>query len=30
MSLAELLYEFVGSTDDLVAIQRLLGMREKE
>jgi type VI secretion system protein ImpA len=30
MSLAELLYEFVGNTDDLVAIQRLLGMREKE
>ncbi len=27
MSLAELLYEFVGSPDDLVAIQRLLGMR---
>lgn len=30
MSLAELLYEFVGNTDDLVAIQRLLGMRERE
>jgi type VI secretion system protein ImpA len=30
MSLAELLYEFIGTTDDLVAIQRLLGMREKE
>lgn len=30
MSLAELLYEFVGSPDDLVAIQRLLGMRGKE
>jgi type VI secretion system protein ImpA len=30
MSLAELLYEFVGNADDLVAIQRLLGMRGKE
>lgn len=30
MSLAELLYEFVGNPDDLVAIQRLLGMRGKE
>jgi type VI secretion system protein ImpA len=30
MSLAELLYEFVGSPDDLVSIQRLLGMRGKE
>lgn len=29
MSLAELLYEFVGNPDDLVAIQRLLGMRGK-
>lgn len=30
MSLAELLYEFVQSPDDLVTIQRLLGMRGKE
>lgn len=30
MSLAELLYEFVGNPDDLVAIQRLLGMRGRE
>jgi type VI secretion system protein ImpA len=30
MSLAELLYEFVGNADDLVAIQRLLGMRGRE
>ncbi|MFO0762728.1 MAG: type VI secretion system protein TssA [Byssovorax sp.] len=30
MSLGELLYEFVGSPDDLVSIQRLLGMRGKE
>jgi hypothetical protein len=28
--LGELLYEFVGSPDDLVSIQRLLGMRGKE
>ncbi len=30
MSLAQLLYEFVGNPDDLVAIQRLLGMRGRE
>lgn len=30
MSLAELLYEFIGSPDDLVMIQRLLGMRGKD
>lgn len=30
MSLAELLMELVGSPDDLVAIQRLLGMRGRE
>ena len=30
MSLAELLHEFVGGADDLVAIQVLLGMRKKE
>ncbi len=30
MSLAELLMELVGTPDDLVAIQRLLGMRGKE
>jgi type VI secretion system protein ImpA len=30
MSLAQLLYEFVGNPEDLVAIQRLLGMRGRE
>jgi len=30
MSLGELLHEFVGGADDLVAIQVLLGMRKKE
>lgn len=30
MSLAELLYELVASPDDMVAIQRLLGMRGRE
>lgn len=30
MSLAELLYELVGSPDDIVTIQRLLGMRGRE
>jgi type VI secretion system protein ImpA len=30
MSLGELLYEFIGNPDDLVTIQRLLGMRGKE
>lgn len=30
MSLAELLMELVGSPDDLVTIQRLLGMRGRE
>lgn len=29
MSLGQLLYELMGSTDDLVAIQELLGMRKK-
>jgi hypothetical protein len=30
MSLAELLMELVGAPDDLVTIQRLLGMRGRE
>lgn len=30
MSLGELLYEFIGAPEDLVAIQRLLGMRDRE
>lgn len=30
MSLAQLLYEFVGNAEDLVAIQRLLGMRARD
>ncbi|HRI67517.1 MAG TPA: type VI secretion system protein TssA [Polyangium sp.] len=30
MSLAQLLYEFVGNPEDLVAIQRLLGMRGRD
>jgi predicted component of type VI protein secretion system len=30
MSLTELLYEFIGNPDDLVMIQRLLGMRGKD
>ena len=30
MSLAQLLYEFIGNPEDLVAIQRLLGMRARD
>ena len=30
MSLAELLQEFIGNADDLVAVHRLLGMRSRE
>jgi type VI secretion system protein ImpA len=30
MSLAELLQEFIGNADDLVAVHRLLGMRARE